>query len=467
MTHPAANWSYEDADRAYHFHNTTQVKAHRSGESPVPIIVKGEGAWVEDITGHRMLDGFSALYCTNIGYGRREIVDAVAAQGTDLAYFHTFAGHSNKPVIELAERLIAMAPKGMSKVFFGLSGSDANDTQVKIIRYVNNVLGRPEKKKIIARERGYHGSGMVSGSLTGMPLWHRLFDLPIDGVRHLSAPYYYRNAGPGLSEQDYAQACAVELERLILREGPETIAAFVAEPVLGTGGLIPPPDGYWPRIQAVLRKYDVLLVADEVVCGFGRMGTPFGCDYYGIAPDLMSIAKGLTSAYLPMSGVIVSQKVWDILEDGAERYGVFGHCTTYGGHPLSAAAANANLDIIEREGLIDAVARLTPYFQERLRDTLADHPLVGDVRGEGLLAGVELVRSKDTKASFADEVKPHHRASAHARARGLIARAMPHGQILGFAPPFIITRNDVDFIADTTRQALDSTLMDLRTEGLF
>ena len=407
------------------------------------------------------------LYCVNVGYGRQEIIDAIARQGRDLAYYHVFAGNTNAPTVKLSERILAMAPAGMARVFYGLSGSDANDTQFKIVRYYNNILDRPAKKKVISRLGAYHGSGVVSGSMTGMPLWHDHFDLPLPDILHAEAPYYYANAKPGESEVDYALACAQRLESMILREGPETIAAFIAEPVMGTGGLVPPPAGYWAAVQTILRKHDILLIADEVVSGFGRLGTAFGCDYYDIEPDLMTVAKGLSSAYLPISGVIVGQKVWNVLIEGGELHGVFGHGTTYGGHPMCAAAANSNLDIIEREGLIERVADISPYFQRRMKETLGDHRLVGDVRGVGLLSGVELSTDKDRRRPFSPEAKPHLRASGHARRMGIIARAMPAGQILGFAPPFIIEREEIDRLADVTRAALDKTLDELSSEGLF
>ena len=268
----------------------------------------GKGIHIYDQNGRDLIDGFAALYCVNIGYGRTEIAEAIYEQAKQLAYFHAYRGTSNEPLIRLSHRILSLAPVSMSKVFYGLSGSDANETQVKIAWHYNNVLGRPRKKKIISRERAYHGSTIMSGSLTGLPRFHANFDLPLDIVRHTVAPHHYWGAEPGVDEAGYARACAEALDEMIEKEDPDTVAAFIAEPVMGTGGILPPPDGYWSHIQQVLKKHDVLLIADEVVSGFGRLGTQFGCDRYDIEPDLMTVAKGLTSAYLPLSGVIVGDR---------------------------------------------------------------------------------------------------------------------------------------------------------------
>jgi L-2,4-diaminobutyrate transaminase len=300
-------------DRDHFFHPSTHMGTHARGESPQRVMASGEGVYITDTTGRKSLDAFAGLYCVNVGYGRQKIADAIAAQAKDLAYYHAYVGHGTEASIALSKMIIDRAPKGMSRVYFGLSGSDANETNIKLIWYYNNVLGRPEKKKIISRWRGYHGSGVMTGSLTGLDLFHNAFDLPRTPILHTEAPYFFRREDRSLTEEQFSQFCADKLEEMILAEGSDTVAAFIGEPILGTGGIVPPPAGYWAKIQAVLQRYDVLLVADEVVTGFGRLGTMFGSDRYGIRPDLITIAKGLTSAYAPLSGVIVSDKVWQAL----------------------------------------------------------------------------------------------------------------------------------------------------------
>jgi L-2,4-diaminobutyrate transaminase len=446
----------EAADRAHVFHPSTNLKAHAHGEAPCRIVEGGEGVYITDREGRRSLDAFAGLYCVNVGYGRKEIADAVHRQMQELAYYHAYVGHSSEPTIELSRRIIEVAPKGMSRVYYGLSGSDANETQIKLVWYYNNVLGRPEKKKIISRERGYHGSGLMTGSLTGLPVFHKAFDLPLARVLHTLCPHHWKYAHAGESERDFSRRCAAELEQLILAEGPETVAAFIGEPAMGTGGLIPAPEGYWAEIQNVLRKYDVLLIADEVVTGFGRLGTWFGSDYYGMQPDLITVAKGLTSAYLPLSGVIVSEKVWQVLEQGSDQLGAIGHGWTYSAHPTCVAAALANLDIIEREDLAGNVREVGPYLLRSMREALADHPLVGEVRGVGLLAAVEFVADKAARRFFEPQGKVGATVAAAALERGMVARAMPHGDILGFAPPLTLSRAEADQIVEITKSAVEA-----------
>src|SRR5919106_1730000 len=425
----------EALDRAYFFHPSTHLKNHAHGAAPCRIMRGGEGVHVTDRDGRESLDAFAGLYCVNVGYGRREIADAVYRQMQELAYYHAYVGHGSEPAIELSKRIIELAPEGMRRVYYGLAGSDANETQIKLVWYYNNVLGRPQKKRIISRERGYHGSGLMTGSLTGLPMFHRAFDLPLARVLHTTCAPHWKYAHPGESEHDFSKRCADELEQLVLAEGPETVAAFIGEPAMGTGGLIPAPDGYWAEIQKVLRKYDVLLIADEVVTGFGRLGTWFGSDHYGMQPDLITIAKGLTSAYLPLSGVIVSEKVWQVLEQGSDQLGAIGHGWTYSAHPTCVAAALANLDIIEREDLLANVRDVGPYLLRSMREALGDHPMVGEVRGVGLLAAVEFVADKAARCFFEPQGKIGAAVAAAAFERGMVARSMPHGDILGFAPP--------------------------------
>jgi len=301
-------------DRAHFMHPSTHAHDHATGALPGKIIKSASGIRIEDHEGKSYIDAFAGLYCVNVGYGRTEIADAIYEQAKKLAYYHTYVGHSTDTIIELSSRIIDWSPPGMKKVYYGMSGSDANETQIKIVWYYNNILGYPNKKKIISRERGYHGSGIVTGSLTGLPSFHQHFDLPVDRVKHTVCPHWYRKAPAGMSEAQFVSYCVDELERLIARNGADTVAAFIGEPVMGTGGIIAPPEGYWAAIQQVLKKHDILLISDEVVCGFGRIGSKMGAQHYGMQPDLITIAKGLTSAYAPLSGVIVGERVWDVIE---------------------------------------------------------------------------------------------------------------------------------------------------------
>ena len=448
-------------DRDHFFHPSTHMAGHARGETPNRIITGGEGVYIVDRDGKRSLDAFAGLYCVNVGYGRREIADAIAAQAQQLSYYHAYVGHGSEPSIRLAKMIIDRAPTGMSRVFFGLGGSDANETNVKLVWYINNILGRPEKKKIISRWRGYHGSGIMSGSLTGLEVFHNAFDLPLPQVLHTEAPYYYRREDRSLSEEQFSQHCADKLEEMILAEGPETVAAFIGEPVLGTGGLVPPPAGYWAKIQAVLAKYDVLLIADEVITGFGRLGSMFGSDHYGIRPDLITIAKGLTSAYAPLSGVIVSEKVWKILEKGSEALGAIGHGWTYSSHPLCTAAAIANLELIDSLWLVENARETGAYFKQALADAVGSHRIVGDIRGEGLAVAIEFVADRDDRMFFDPGLKVGARVYSAILARGVITRAMPQGDIVGFAPPLCLTREEADIVVDAVAGAVKEVAREL------
>ncbi|KAA0968111.1 aspartate aminotransferase family protein [Aureimonas fodinaquatilis] len=443
-------------DRDHFFHPSTHMGMHARGESPNRIIAGGKGATIVDSTGKESLDAFAGLYCVNVGYGRTEIADAIAEQAHKLAYYHSYAGNGSEASIRLSKMIIDRAPANMSRVYFGLSGSDANETNIKLIWYYNNVLGRPEKKKIISRWRGYHGSGIMTGSLTGLELFHNAFDLPRAPILHTEAPYYYRRADLSMSEEQFSQHCADKLEEMILAEGPDTVAAFIGEPVLGTGGIVPPPAGYWQKIQAVLKKYDVLLVADEVVTGFGRLGSMFGSDHYGIEADLITIAKGLTSAYLPLSGTIVSDKVWQVLVQGSDSLGVIGHGWTYSAHPLCAAAGIANLELIDKLDLVKNAGETGTYLRAALNDALAGNPIVGEIRGEGLLAAVEFVADRDDRVFFDPALKVGPQIAAALFERGVIGRGMPQGDILGFAPPFCLTQEEADRVAAATKSAVEA-----------
>lgn len=452
------NDALDQWDRESFMHPSTHLGQFARGEMPSRVIRTGKGVRITDRDGNSLLDAFAGLYCVNVGYGRPEIAEAIAAQARELAYYHAYVGHGTEASITLAHMVIERAPRGMARVYFGLGGSDANVTNVKLAWYYNNVLGRPEKKKIIARWRGYHGSGLVSGSMTGLKLFHDQFDLPLDRFLHTQAPYYFRRADPGQSEEEFVDHCVAELEALIAREGPETIAAFIGEPALGTGGLVPPPRGYWPRIQEVLDRHDILLIADEVVTGFGRLGAMFGSDLYGMRPDLITIAKGLTSAYAPLSGSIVGERVWKVLVEGTDRFGPFGHGWTYSAHPLGAAAGVANLKLIDQLGLVENAREVGAYLLDGLRAALGDHPNVGEVRGQGLLCAVEFVEDRAERRFFAPEGAVAARVNAALLRRGVIARAMPQGDIIGLAPPLVLTRDDADEIVSGLHAAVREVL---------
>jgi L-2,4-diaminobutyrate transaminase len=446
-------------DRDNFFHPSTHLAQHARGESPNRIIQTASGVHIEDRDGNKFLDAFAGLYCVNVGYGRQEIAEAIGAQAKELAYYHSYVGHGTESSITLSKMILDRAPANMSKVYFGLGGSDANETNIKLVWYYNNILGRPEKKKIISRWRGYHGSGLMTGSLTGLELFHKKFDLPLAGVLHTTAPYYFRRDDLDQSEAQFVAQCVADLEAQIATEGADTIAAFIAEPVLGTGGIVPPPTGYWPAIQAVLKKHDILLIADEVVTGFGRLGTMFGSDHYGIEADIITIAKGLTSAYAPLSGSIISDKMWKVLEQGTDENGPIGHGWTYSAHPIGAAAGVANLKLIDDLKLIENAGNVGAYLNQTMKEALGDHPNVGDVRGEGMLCAVEFVKDKDSRIFFdpADKIGPQISAKLLEQ-DSVIARAMPQGDILGFAPPFCLSKAEVDSIVVATLRAVKAVL---------
>jgi len=375
-----------------------------------------------------------------------------------LAYYHSYVGHGTEASITLAKMILDRAPDHMSKVYFGLSGSDANETNIKLVWYYNNIRGLPEKKKIISRWRGYHGSGLMTGSLTGLDLFHNKFDLPLAPILHTEAPYYLRRADPEMSEEEFSADCAAKLEAMILAEGPDTVAAFIGEPALGTGGLVPPPAGYWAAIQAVLEKYDILLIADEVVTGFGRLGSMFGSLHYGMKPDLITIAKGLTSAYAPLSGSIVSERMWQVLMQGTDENGPIGHGWTYSAHPICAAAGVANLELVDSLGLVANAEKVGTAFIAMMRQALGGHRNVADVRGEGLMMAIELAEDPGARKFFDPAAKIGPTLAAALLKRGIISRAMPQGDILGFAPPLCITESEAGIVVDATREAVEEVL---------
>jgi L-2,4-diaminobutyrate transaminase len=461
----AANSNLADLDRRYNFHPFTALSTHEAN-GPSIVMAGGKGVWLEDINGKRYLDGMAGLWCVNVGYGRKELAEAMRDQAETLSYCHAFSSMSSDKPALLAERLIESAPVPMSKVFFGNSGSDANDTQVKLVWYYNNVRGKPEKKKIISRRRGYHGVTVVSGSLTGLPFAHGGFDLPLPFVHHVSPPHKLWE-GHDLDDETFVGKLVDELEQLIEAEGADTIGAMIAEPVMGAGGVVVPPDGYFEAIQAVLKKHDILLIADEVICGFGRLGHRFGSEALNIKPDLITIAKGVTSAYFPLSGVMVSEEVWRTIVDGEKKFGAFGHGYTYSAHPIGAAVALANLDLIEQEGLIANAAARGRHLHSRLQDAFADFPMTGEIRGLGLVGAVEFLAKKDAPQAFDPNLKVGIRIAQKALENGVISRALPGFDALSFSPPLVISDDEIDTLINGVRAAADAVLSELRSSGDF
>ncbi|WP_186156411.1 aminotransferase [Burkholderia gladioli] len=459
----ASAFDLHQIDRQVFFHPFTALGDHeRNG--PI-VITAGEGVWLTDARGNRYIDSMAGLWCVNVGYGRPEIGEAMREQAQVLPYYHAFASMSNEASIRLAQQLIEMAPVPMSKVFFGNSGSDANDTQIKLVWYYNEARGLPNKKKIIARDRGYHGVTLATAGLTGLKGLHNGFGLPLPFIRHTTAPHRLWQAAPGQSDADFSAKLAADLEALILAEGPDTVAAIIMEPVMGAGGVIVPPAGYYEAMQRVLDKYDVLLIADEVICGFGRLGKPFGTEVFGMKPDLITVAKGITSAYVPLSASLVSEKVWRTIVEGSNRLGVFGHGFTYSGHPVAAAAALANLALIEREGLVAQAGARGELMHRLLRETFADHPAVGDVRGLGLMGAVEFVAKREPAQRFDPALKVAGRIAKAALGHGLITRALPEGDSIAFSPPFVISGGEVAEMVARARKAVDQVFAELKAEG--
>jgi 4-aminobutyrate--pyruvate transaminase len=435
------------------FHPNTNLAAHQ--KSGPLVLTRGEGIHVWDSHGNKYIEGMAGLWCTTLGYGDEELAKTAYEQIKKLSFTHLFAGKSHEPGIRLAEKLVAMAPFEASRVFFGNSGSDANDTQIKLVWYYNNAIGRPRKKKIISRHKAYHGVTIGSAGLTGLAPFHDNFDLPLPGVLHADAPYYYRGAEAGESEQDYATRLADNLEQMILREDPDTVAAFIAEPMMGVGGVLLPPPTYFEKVQTVLAKYEILSIDDEVICGFGRTGQLWGAQTFGMKPHTLTAAKALSSAYLPISAVIVPEFLYEPMIEASGRAGLFGHGFTYSGHPVAAAVALKTLEIYEQRKLYAHVRRMTPQFQARLH-ALAEHPLVGEARGVGLVGACELVRSKATKAAFDSKLAVGAKCMAFCQRRGLIVRAI--GDAVALCPPYIVTAAQIDEIFERFGQGLDDTL---------
>jgi 4-aminobutyrate---pyruvate transaminase len=444
--------SIEARDIANVLHPYTNAVVH---EKVGPMVIeRGDGIYVIDSAGNRYIEGLGGLFCASLGFSEQRLVDAAHRQMKKLPFYHSFGGKSHDTAIELAERLINLSPVPMSKVFFVNSGSEANDTAVKMIWYYHNSIGKPEKKKIISRLRGYHGVTVASASLTGLPNNHRDFDLPIKGILHTDCPLHYRYANPGESEEAFATRCAESLEQMIQKEGPDTIAAFFAEPLMASGGCIVPPPTYYEKIQAVLRKYDILLVADEVICGFGRTGNMFGTQTFGLQPDIITMAKQLSAAYQPIAAVMINERVYAAIRSSSEKIGTFGHGFTYGGHPVATAVALETLKIYEERDIVSHVRSIMDGFQAGLH-ALADHPLVGNARGVGLIGALEIVGDKETKQPFDPSWAVASYVGERALKHGLITRAL--GDTVNFCPPLIITREEIVDMYARARSALDET----------
>lgn len=445
--------SLDAKDTTYLVHPYTNLAVH---EDKGPMIIdRAEGIRLYDESGNSYIDGLGGLWCVSLGFSEKRLQEAARKQLETLPFSHSFAHRSHKPVIELAEKLVSMAPEPIARAFFTNSGSESVDTAIKTIWYYNNALDRPEKKKIIGRERAYHGVLCASGSLTALPYASAGFDMPVnDRFFKVSTPCHYRYGREHESEEDFATRLAQELDDLIVAEGPETVAAFFAEPLMGAGGVMPPPRTYFDKVQKVLKKHDVLFVADEVICGFGRTGSMWGSETYGIRPDLVTCAKQLSSAYLPIGAVLMSEDIYGALRSHSAKLGVFGIGLTYGGHPVSAAVALETLRIYEEDDILGHVQAISPHFQKRLQ-ALEDHPLVGDARGAGLIGGLELVKDKVTKENFDPAEKVGPMAVEEAQHLGLLNRATPF-DTFALCPPLIVTEADIDDIFDKTEAALNA-----------
>lgn len=440
-------------DIAYHIHGYSNLKAHQ--KNGPHIMETGSGVRVYDDNGKSYIEGLSGLWCASLGFSEERLIEAATNEMRRLPYYHGFAGKTPDVTIDLAEKLVNLAPVPMSKVLFGNSGSEATDLAIKIIWYYQNAVGKPEKRKIISRIRGYHGVTVGSASLTGLPYLHKNFNLPIDGILHTSCPHYYRFGLDGETEEEFATRCADDLEKMILDEGPETVAAFIAEPVMGAGGVITPPKTYFAKIQAILKKYDILFVADEVICGFGRTGNMWGSQTYDLVPDMLTTAKALSSAYLPISALLINEKIYQAMESQSDELGVFGHGGTYAGHPVSSAVALETIKIYEERDIVGYVQSISGDFLAQCHK-FADHPLVGEVRGVGLVAGIELVKDKSTKEPFEAASAVGAYCAKRAEEHGLIVRAM--GDHIGFCPPLIITPEEIGEMMSSFGKALDDTL---------
>jgi L-2,4-diaminobutyrate transaminase len=458
------NFRLEDIDRECLFHPNTSIADHLK-KGPV-IFSDGQGVRIRDQKGRDIIDCGAGLWCVNIGYGRPEMAEAAKKAVESLAYHHIFGGASNEPVIRLAERVLKLfqersgAPH-LSKVFFGMGGSDANDTNYKLVRYYNHLRGKPKKQKFISRLGAYHGLTFAAASLTGIPVYHKAWDLPMQDVIHVSCPHYFRFGLPGESEEQFTDRLIAEIAAVIEREGAETIGAFIAEPVMGTGGVLIPPKGYFEKLQPLLERNDILFVADEVITGFGRTGHWFATGGMSLKPDIVTLAKGITSAYFPVSASVISSKIWDVLAEASPEFGPVMHGFTYSGHPVGASLGLVNIDIMERDGLVQQAAEVGPYFLDVLRKRVGDHPFIGEVRGTGQMIAAELVADKATKRFFDPKAGAHRVVAAKAFEHGVLSRALPYIEVTSFSPPLSMTRAEADEAADRYARALAASTDEL------
>ncbi len=446
----------ENDDIRYHLHPYTNARKHQE-QGPL-VIAKGDGVYVEDIHGKRYIEAMAGLWSVALGFSEQRLVDAAMRQFKELPFYHQFTHKTHEMAAQFAKQLIDACPIPMSKVFFTNSGSEANDTVVKLLWYRSNALGQPQRKKIISRLRGYHGVTVASASLTGLVPNHKGFDLPIAGILHTSCPHYWRDGKDGETEEQFASRMAQDLEDMILREGADTIAAFIAEPVMGAGGVIVPPATYWEKIQAVLKKYDILFVADEVICGFGRTGNMFASTTFNLQPDIMVLSKQISSSYQPLSAILLNDKVFEPIADESNKLGTLGHGFTAGGHPVAVAVGIENLNIIQERNLVEHAAKVGEHMLKRLNE-LADHPMVGEVRGVGLIAAVELVADKATKKGLETPAQLGLAVSREMQDNGVIVRNI--ADAIAFCPPLIITEEQVDVMVDTLRAAIDKVYQEL------
>lgn len=438
-------------DMARHFHSQTDPRLHEE-RGPLAIVA-GHGATIVDDAGNHYIEGMGGLWCASLGFSDSRLADAADRQMRKLAVYHTFNHRSNEPTIELVEQLAALAPFENARVFLAGSGSEANDTMVKLAWYYQAARGHPDKRKIISRFAAFHGSTVMGAALSGLPHMHKSFNLPPLPVIFAARPSRYFDSLPNETERDYATRLATELEALILEEGPDTIAAMIAEPVMGAGGVLVPPEDYFPKIQAILRKYNILMLSDEVVCGFGRTGNWFGSQTFGMEPDMLSIAKGMSSGHLPIGGVIISDKVYQCVADEAHKMRVFGHGFTYSGHPVTAAVAAEAIRIYREIDLVGRARRLGDYLHGVLAEAVGDHPIVGEIRGRGFIAGIQIVEDRAARRAFAAELNVGGDVERRCREHGVMIRNM--GDVLAICPPYVITDREIDALVAGIRAALD------------
>ena len=459
------NDSLKDLDRKNFFHPFSSLGTHE--KHGAEIFVQGKGSTLIDSNGKKYLDGIAGLWCVNIGYGNEEMANAISEQATKLAYYQTLTSYGTDIAAEYSARLIDISPVPMSKVFFGSSGSDANDTMVKIVWSYHNYLGKPDKKKIISRKHGYHGSTIFAGGLTGFSNLHYNFDLPITRTLHTSSTHPLWDKEEKSNTEEFVKKLVSDLENLIVAEGPETIGAFIAEPIMAGGGVLIPPLGYFEKIQEILTKYEILFIADEVVTGFGRTGEMFGTQAFDLKPDLITLAKGITSGYVPLSACLVSEKIWQTLVTGSASAGAYGHGYTYSGHPLAMKAAMVNLDIIERDNLLSNVAARGNQLLAELKAALAQHEFVGDIRGYGLLSAVEFVKKRSPLTPFDLEVKVAARIARKAFENGLIVRPLSESSTIAFSPTFVVTDSEIGEMVEKFVNSVDAVFLELRSEGVL